>query len=151
VKGSRERMVGDWVRAPLQKEGHERPVAGHKQFNEAVEPHGHGDAGGVFLTSFGTVMDLPTPIQASTSYSLQVSQRRISSLASAGESGFDINPVRGTPGLIEPLLESRGPTHIDNRPFIVSLCHHSARMSRPHPVLDGRGSGDEAPRFPTLL
>ena len=48
---------------------------------------------GVFRTSFGMVRDLPAASQASTSYSLPLSQRRISSLASKADSGLDIAPV----------------------------------------------------------
>jgi hypothetical protein len=62
-----------------------------EQFNEAVESGRMATLSGVFRTSFGTVRDLPAANQASTSYSLPVSQRRISSLASKDDSGSTLH------------------------------------------------------------
>ena len=65
-------------------------LVAQKQFHEAVEPRGHGDAQRRLPDLLRNGEDLPARIQASTSYSLPVSQSRISSLASTTESGFDI-------------------------------------------------------------
>ena len=90
MKGTRERVVGDRVGASLEEGGHECPVACHQhvkerdradvrpmrecQFNEGrpvqeqrLAEVDMATVSGVFLTSFGTVRDLPARIQASTS------------------------------------------------------------------------------------
>ncbi len=68
-------------------------LVAQEEFNEAVKTRRMATLSGVFRTSFGTTRDLPAANQASTSYSLPLSQRRISSLASKDDSGLDIAPV----------------------------------------------------------